>query len=116
MNTLTACIELNTYKTRMATLLLRLLLLLEQIEEQKNRFERLHVLETNHLIKEHNAQLQNVRDAATQQRLAFEAAIRQLEEDAEATAAALVQAAVRPKAPNPAFNRATALKRCTFGV
>jgi len=100
----------------MMVMMMMMMLLLEQIEEQKTRFERLHVLETNHLIKEHNLQLQNVRDAATQQRLAFEATIRQLEQDAESTAATLVQAAVRPNASNPAFNRATALKRCTFGV
>jgi len=90
-------------------------LILEQGEEKRGHLEDLHALETDYLVKEHNAQLENIRNAASQQRLVYEATIRQLELEAESTAATMVQRVAIPNLPNGTFGRATVRSNYTCG-
>jgi len=80
--------------------------ILEQAEENRGQLEDLHALETDYLVREHNAQLENIRNAANQQRLVYEATIQQLELDAESTVASLSQREAIPNKQNGAFGRA----------
>lgn len=76
----------------------------------------MHVLETEFLIKVHKTQLRNIRNAATQQRLVYEATIRELKRDAAASVSTLVHRPESLNVPGPVSNRATTQKRLTTGL
>jgi len=93
-----------------------LILRWEQLEEKRGRLEYMHVQNCKHLTKEHKSQLRNIRDAATQQRLTYEATVRQLELDAGSSNPKLVQKTEKSNVSSHMIDRGTALKRYTFGV
>jgi len=92
------------------------LVFLEQIVEKRGRIEYMHVLETEFLVKEHKTQWRNIRNAATQQRLVYEATIRELKRGAAASSSTLVQRPESLNAPGTVSIRATTQKRRTTGL